>query len=75
MVLILLRAVRTGQDIGDTFVPLPDIKSDLRAVARARGWDEPDDMANKIIYHAVGLKVARIDRRGKGGPKVRFMGM
>lgn len=54
---------------------MPELKSDLAAVSRARAWADPEDIATKVIYHTVGLKITRIDRRGKHGAKVRFTGL
>lgn len=56
----------------EAFVPMPEAKSGLGAVCRARGWDGAEDLASKTIYAAVGRRAVRIDRRGGGGGKVRF---
>lgn len=55
---------------------MPDLKEDLGAIARARGWEGDGltggggggggGLATKCIYHVVAKRVARIDRKGRG---------
>lgn len=75
LLIMLLRRVRTGTDLSEMYITMPELKSDLAAVSRARAWADPEDIATKVIYHTVGLKITRIDRRGKHGAKVRFTGL
>lgn len=53
-------------------VPIPEVKANLEAVARARGWDGPTDHASRTVFVCVGRKLARLDRRGGGGGRMRF---
>lgn len=58
---------------------MSDLKDDLGAVARARGWESSGaeavptaagGMVTKCIYHVVGKRVVKIDR--KAGGRVMF---
>lgn len=73
LLLALLRAP-------DAAVSMSDLKDGLGALARARGWEPAGaggegvvgagGMVTKCIYHVVGKRVAKIDR--KAGAKVMF---
>ena len=65
LLLLLLRSANGN-------VPLPHIKEKLGTIARARGWDDPDSMANTAFYAGVGKRVWKIDRRAGGGGQVSF---
>jgi len=65
LLLLLLRSP-------DGNVSLPHIKETLGTIARARGWDDADAMANTAFYAGVGKRVWKIDRRAGGGGQVSF---
>lgn len=71
--LLLLRSARSGNGEPDMVVPIPEIKANLEAVARARDWDGPADHASRTFYVCVGRKFVRLDRRGGGGGRMRFL--
>lgn len=74
-VLVLLRSVRTDRSAEDTYVVLPDLKNELVEVATRRGWDAPDELAAKVSYQPVGHKIVHIDRRARGGARLRLVGL